>query len=180
MTKRIDFANLFENFEIKFDPKSILVDTKDNRWHYNNETITTSEKEPLGSMAVVAEWQEGRLLSFPDFTMRVSLTSISDPDRVVIATLPFSSAVYEKGTYETNAEAEYAYYAWEWGLQLWQFVYNTVKKTPAAAECAFLYRKYNNVCHACYGEGIDPNVTPESTTLCYICNGSGYFEHVKK
>lgn len=178
--KKIDFANLFDNFEIKFDAKSVFVETENNHWHYHNETIITPEEEHLVSMPVVAEWEEGRLLSFPDFTMKVSLTSINDPDRVVLATLPFSSKVFEKGTYETREEAEQAYYSWEWGLQLWQFVYNTVKKTPAAAECAFLYRKYNNICHACYGEGTDPNVLPEASSLCYICNGSGYFEHVKK
>jgi hypothetical protein len=170
---------LFENFELKLDAKSVFVENETGHWHYKNETILTPGEPHLVTMPVVAEWEEGRLLSFPDFTMRMSLANPNDPDRIVVATIPFSSKVFEKGTYETKAESDHAYMAWEWGLQLWQFVYNTVKKTPPAAECAYLYRKYNNICHACYGEGTDPNAPPETPTVCYICNGSGYFEHVR-
>jgi hypothetical protein len=170
---KISLIDLFNDYEIKFDPKCVFVEKETGEFHYRNETIDTPEEAHLVSMPVVAEWREGNVFSFPDFTMRCAFSNPNDPDRVLYQTVPFSSVPYDKELGHGATE----YVAYNLGLQLFGFVYNTVKQTPTAAECAYLYRKYNNVCHACYGDGVEINV--EIPTACHICNGTGYFDHPK-
>ena len=170
---KLSLGNLFEDYEIRFDSKCVFVESETGHYHYKNETIETPEEAHLVSMPVVAEWREGNVFSFPDFTMRCAFVNPNDPERVVYQTVPFSSEPYVKEQGHTQTH----YIAYNFGLQLFGFVYNAVKQTPTAAECAFLYRKYNNICHACYGDGIDPN--SDTPTVCYVCNGSGYFDHPK-
>ena len=170
---RISLIDLFEDYEIRLDSKCVFVETETGDFHYRNETIETAEEAHLVSMPVVAEWREGSVFSFPDFTMRCAFVNPNDPEKVIYQTVPFSSVPYDK---EAGHGVEH-YVAYNLGLQLFGFVYNTVKQTPTAAECAYIYRKNNNICHACYGDGVDPNA--DTPTVCYICNGSGYFEHPK-
>ena len=171
---KISLIDLFNNYEIKFDTKNLFVESETGHFHYKNETIETPEEQHLVSMPVVAEWREGNVFSFPDFTMKCAFASPADPEKLVYHTVPFSSEPYDRDLGHGAAE----YVAYNLGLQLFSFVYNGIKQTPTAAECAYLYRKYNNVCHACYGDGVDLNA--DVHTMCYVCNGSGYFEHAKK
>jgi hypothetical protein len=161
---------IFENFEIRFDVKNVFIEPETGHFHYKNETITTDEEKHLVSMPVVAEWHSNSLFSFPDFEMRCAFTNPEDPERTYYAVVPFSSTQPTTNSFRQRI-------AYEYGLQLFSFVYYSVKQTPTAAECAYLFRKYNNICHACYGDGVDPN--SDTPTVCYICNGSGYFDHPK-
>jgi hypothetical protein len=172
---KIPLIDLFNDYEIRLDVKSVFVEPETGHYHYKNETIETPEEAHLVSMPVVAEWREGNVFSFPDFTMRCAFTNPNDPERVVYQVVPFSSIPYDREL----GHGAFEYVAYNLGLQLFGFVYNTVKQTPTAAECAYLYRKYNNICHACYGDGVDPNSEPAGSVVCYICNGSGHFDHPK-
>ena len=115
---KIPLIDLFEDYEIRFDVKSVFVEPETGHFHYKNETIETPEEAHLVSMPVVAEWKEGSVFSFPDFTMRCAFVNPNDPERILYQTVPFSSVTFDK---ELGHDVNH-YVAYNFGLQLFGFV----------------------------------------------------------
>ena len=101
---KLPLLDLLNDYEIKLDPKSIFVEPETGHFHYKNETIETAEEAHLVSMPVVAEWIEGSVFSFPDFTMRCAFVNPNDIERVIYQVVPFSSVPYDK---DLNHSAEH-------------------------------------------------------------------------
>lgn len=169
-----------------FDKKKIIVD--ENKFVFYNDKLTLSAtEEQADRLAIVGEWNEQgkmpdsttNLFSFPDFTMKTLFLHNEDSEKSLLVEVPYSSATFEKEEMSTMsyAQREHQTFAFEMGLALWQFCYFATHSPLNPAECAYSYRVRNNVCHACYGEGFDPKA-PD--TKCYICHGTGSFNHSEK
>jgi hypothetical protein len=186
MTKKLNYQTLMAEYSPSFDKKKITLN-EDKVVSYNEKLILSRSSKTVDSLAVIAEWNsEGKMLdsttnlfSFPDFTMKTLFLHNEDSEKSLVLEVPYSSQTFEREELAafSHTEREHQIFAFEMGLALWQFCYFATHSPLNPAECAYSHRVKHNVCHACYGEGFDPKATD---TKCYICHGTGSFDHSAK